>query len=155
MHREQKIDQLVEDLCHAGLSGKYGEQIHDNRWVKIWVRDAFHCVYCNANLLADVIRLSSAQIDHLLPKTKYREFEDFDDNLVLSCFCCNQIKRTFDPLKKCNDVKITLDNFGEHRERLIDESREFINKKLRGKEKIRQESLSAILRWYRSRSKIE
>jgi len=150
MQTKQQIDRLIEDLRKAGLSGKYGEPSNP-RWVKIWVRDDFHCVYCNAYLLADRISLSSAQIDHILPKSKYPQFRDLPENTVLSCFCCNQIKRAFDPLSKCTDdiaKKLSQNNFRDYREELIDKCRKFVNAGLEGKDNILQRSLSAISRRY-------
>jgi len=63
-------ENIISELSKAGLTGKYGEP-GDHRWVKIWVRDRYCCVYCGVSLLDDIIRMSSAQIDHLLPKYEY------------------------------------------------------------------------------------
>ena len=72
MQIKQDLNQLVDDLRKAGLAGKYGEESNPEH-VKIWVRDGFHCVYCDTYLLADRIRLSSAQFDHILPKFKAQQ----------------------------------------------------------------------------------
>jgi 5-methylcytosine-specific restriction endonuclease McrA len=63
-------ENIISELSKARLTGKYGEP-GDHRWVKIWVRDRYCCVYCGVSLLDDIIRMSSAQIDHLLPKYEY------------------------------------------------------------------------------------
>lgn len=46
-------------------------QCGDTKWVRIRIRDEFKCVYCKEELLKDVIRMNSAQIDHLLQKSRY------------------------------------------------------------------------------------
>jgi hypothetical protein len=75
MEKEQKTKRLVEKLHEAGLSGKYGEKgkLSD---VEVWVRDGFRCVYCQANLLEDRIRMATAQLDHILPKKSYGSYEE-------------------------------------------------------------------------------
>lgn len=94
--------------------------------VEIWVRHRFKCAYCGEDLLKDIVRLQSAQLDHLLPKTEYPAFKDEPNNLVLACFACNQWKRTFDPLgyepvlkQKVMAGKATPDDLAIHRESLI------------------------------------
>jgi hypothetical protein len=107
MGTENIVEKLSQD---ARLTSKYGEKPGNPRWIKIWVRDNFCCGYCGANLLEDVIRMSSAQIDHILPKSKYKEYKDEDSNMVLACYCCNQIKRAFDPLEKLPEQEKILMN---------------------------------------------
>ena len=104
------INDLISELSeNARLTSKYGDEPGKRRWIKIWARDGFCCVYCGKNLLSDVIRMTSAQLDHIIPKSKYKGYINEDSNLVLSCYCCNQIKRAFDPLEKQSEqVKINL-----------------------------------------------
>jgi len=99
--REEK---LIRDLHLGGLSGKV-RQMGCSAHVEIWVRHRFKCAYCGEDLLKDVVRLQSAQLDHLLPKNEYPAFKDEQENLVLACFACNQWKRTFDPLDHVRALK--------------------------------------------------
>ena len=150
---EQEIKKLIDDLCEAGLAGKYGEEKSDPNHVKIWVRDGFHCIYCGEYLLADRIRLNSAQFDHILPQSQYGWAKNLQDNQVLSCFCCNQIKRAWDPLSNCSDEfkeNISEKNFSDYRDKLINICREHLKDKLVKKDKILNKSQSVILRKYGS-----
>ena len=130
-------DYLVDELSKAGLTGKRGEP-GDPKWVRIWVRDCCRCVYCGEYLLKDVIRMHSAQIDHLLPRSLYPEHADSEDNLVLSCFCCNQIKRDFDPLKERRDLANSP--LEAHRDLIIELCRKRIMLDLTIKQRILEKS---------------
>lgn len=115
-----KNDKLMEDLRKAGLSGKIGKTgspIH----IRIWIRDEFKCAYCGEELLKDIIRVQSAQLDHLLPKHKYPAYKDKEENWVLACYACNQWKRTFDPLDHLSafDRAASLHNLSIYRDELI------------------------------------
>lgn len=148
---KQEIENLIKDLCKVGLAGKYGKPSQEKH-VKVWVRDGFHCIYCGEYLLADRIRLTSAKFDHILPKSQYKWAEELEDNQVLSCFCCNQIMRAWDPLSKFSDeVKenINKKNFGEYRNQLIDECRNYLINKLADKDKILFKSKLVISSKYR------
>ena len=152
--KKEELSRFIDQLCHAGLAGKYGEKSKKEH-VDIWVRDGFHCVYCGVYLLADRIRLASAQLDHLLPR-RYQEFSGFSDNLVLSCYCCNQIKHQFDPWahleipgKKNN---ITRENFHEYRDSLIETCQKYLTGKLEAKDKIIDNSIAIIRNQYRLNS---
>ncbi len=134
-------NQLIEKLSKAGLSSTFGKKPGDPKWVYIWIRDNFHCGYCDAFLLENVITLYSAQIDHLLPRSKYKHLSWIDKNVnyVLACFCCNQIKRNFDPLSRIENrisKDISLDEFVKLRSNLIEEARKFINIQLNGKKMV-------------------
>ena len=61
------------------------------RRVSILQRD--NCQYCKADLLGDVGLLLHASIDHLKPRSKGGS--DHPDNLVASCFACDQLKGDF------------------------------------------------------------
>ena len=133
-----EIENIISELSKAGLTGKYGEQ-GDHRWVKVWVRDRYCCVYCGVSLLDDIIRMSSAQIDHLLPKWKYKSYENFEINMVLACYCCNQIKGKFDPLEKLSDEErrlISPKTFEKFRDKLLDACRDYLRPILKKKERI-------------------
>jgi hypothetical protein len=138
------IDELVEGLTRAGLSGKWGEPSNP-RWVRIWARDQWRCGYCGEDLLKDVIRMHSAQIDHLLPASPYPEYRDTDKNFVLSCYCCNQIKRDFDPLGDHEEMKESP--LEQNRDRLIDISRKHIETRLKAKKAILEESRNIVAKY--------
>ena len=134
-------DDLISDLSKAGLTGKWGEP-GNPKWVRIWVRDQWRCVYCREELLKDVIGMYSAQIDHLLPTSRYPELWDTEANFVLSCYCCNQIKRDFDPLKAHEELKnLPLET---HRNVLIDICREHITSRLESKRQILERSRAIV-----------
>jgi len=149
LEKEQETKKLVTDLCAAGLSGKFGEPSNSFN-VEIWVRDGFRCVYCQANLLKDRIRMTTAQLDHILPQSSYGSYKDLRDNLILACFCCNSIiKGRFDPLSKVSDeVKrnISPETFKDYRDLLIETCREHMNPLLKKKDQILEKSISIILR---------
>ena len=137
-------DDLVEDLSEAGLTSKWGER-GDPKWVRIWVRDRWSCVYCNEGLLNHLIGMFSAQVDHLLPKSRYPEYADTEANYVLSCYCCNQIKRDFDPLNVRPELKeAALDMC---RDALIEVCRQYIDERLEKKRKILKESRAIVDRY--------
>jgi len=139
---------LIAELVKAGLSGKSGEP-GDPKNVGVWVRDKFKCVYCDKCLLEDTIRITTAQIDHILPKSKYKEFAELPNNQVLSCVCCNQIKLRFDPLNEMPDIrnKLSVSTFEEYRQRLIEVCRNYIKRQLDKKGEILKQSISIIKKY--------
>jgi len=144
MDMENIVDQLSQD---ARLTSKYGDKPGDPRWIKIWVRDRFCCVYCGENLLLDVIHMTSAQLDHIVPKSRYKDYTNEDSNLVLSCYCCNQIKRAFDPLKELPEqVKMNLspETFDKYRDELLSVCRNYIIPRLNKKKTILHKSNEII-----------
>ncbi|KPK48103.1 MAG: hypothetical protein AMS22_15850 [Thiotrichales bacterium SG8_50] len=87
----------------------------------------------------------SAQVDHLLPKSRYPEYADTEANYVLSCYCCNQIKRDFDPLNARPELKeAALDKC---RDALIEVCRQYIGERLEKKRKILKESRAIVDRY--------
>jgi hypothetical protein len=56
------------------------------------------CAYCGADCLVTAQSYWSSQIDHLLPKKKYPKLTLEPDNMVVSCFSCNNIKKGMDIL---------------------------------------------------------
>jgi len=83
--------------------------------------------------------MSSAQIDHILPQSKYKTYKDEDTNMVLSCYCCNQIKRAFDPLEKLSEQErmlITVETLDSFREKLLSICRHYVIPLLEKKKKI-------------------
>jgi len=133
MDNDAEPEGLVAQLLRAGLAGKLG--LAGQPWrrgdplhVGMWVRHECKCGYCGENLLTDVPRMMSSQLDHLLPKRKYPDLDKVEDNWVLACFCCNQIKRDFDPWKSLTtsiDLP-TRENIAFFRQVLIEISRDHL-----------------------------
>lgn len=98
------IEELLGRLADAGLAGKAGYDAMwkrgERRHVRMWIRHNYACGYCEENLIAGLIPIFSAQLDHLLPQSTYSHLRDVEDNWVLACFPCNQLKRNFDPWKR-------------------------------------------------------
>jgi hypothetical protein len=98
--------------------------------------------------LADLISITSAQLDHLLPKAKYPEYRENEDNWILACFCCNQIKRKFDPCDKLSEDRksaLSPETLSEYRAELIEICRAHLIPNLEKREKIRSQ-LNVILK---------
>ena len=57
------VNRLIDGLCSAGLSSKFGERGLE-KYVKVWIRDGFHCAYCGAYLLNDRISLTSSHFSN-------------------------------------------------------------------------------------------
>lgn len=55
------------------------------------------CIYCCIDLMSDFVLYFNSQIDHIYPKSKYKDLEWCNNNNVLSCYYCNKKKRDFDP----------------------------------------------------------
>lgn len=133
MDNDAEPEGLVTQLLRAGLAGKLG--LAGKSWklgkpehVRMWVRHEYKCGYCGQNLLTDVPRMMSSQLDHLLPKRDYSGLHNVEDNWVLACFCCNQIKRDFDPWKWLTSSvdKPTRENIAFFRQALIEISRDHL-----------------------------
>ncbi len=139
MNPDDKL--LVDLLWESGLSGKaHLSQKGDSRHVRLWVRDEFKCAYCDEPLLTDLIRFFSAQLDHLLPKSKYPHLEDIEGNWVLACFPCNQLKRAFDPWKEFNgpETKPERGDVLVNRGVLIEVCRKYLQARRKGWNDMRQ-----------------
>lgn len=78
-------------------------------WAVSYVRARGRCEYCGNDLLMSRQGYASAQLDHLLPQSKYPKFNDDVRNLVLACSTCNGIKSNFDPLDSGDDPSDALD----------------------------------------------
>jgi 5-methylcytosine-specific restriction endonuclease McrA len=75
------------------LMEKYGF----DEWTALeYVEAGGKCVYCGINLLENLNSFAAADIDHILPKSKYPEVEAVKNNRVLSCRSCNSTKGKMD-----------------------------------------------------------
>ena len=120
---------LVGKVWESGLSGKaHLNQKGDLRHARLWVRDEFKCVYCDEPLLGDFIRFFSSQLDHLLPQATYPHLKEIEENWVLACFPCNQLKRAFDPWKELKgpETRPELSELISKRGLLIEECRRYL-----------------------------
>lgn len=141
-----EIESLVNRLSLAGLAAKPSET-GDPRYVGMWLRAGFKCEYCGEELLTDLIRMMSAQRDHLLPESQYPEYADVDANWILACFCCNQIKRDFDPLQELDEkarAEVTPKNIGAYRGDLVAACKAYLRPKLKERDTILSD-IAAIL----------
>ncbi len=118
---------LVAQLLKAGLAGKVGLvgkpwRLGQSKHVRMWVRHEYKCGYCGESLLTDVLRMMSSQLDHLLPQKKYPYLKEVEDNWVLACFCCNQLKRDFNPWESLTSPvdQPTPQNIASYRHTLIE-----------------------------------
>ena len=59
---------------------------------QVFERDKHRCVYCGKYLLLDFETFQTSQLDHLVPGAG-----NTLDNLVLSCYVCNNLKSNFVP----------------------------------------------------------
>jgi len=140
MDIDSTFDFLIKQLAEAGLAGKpnqHGLPAH----VRMWVRHNFRCAYCGCDLLNDLNSFYSAQLDHLLPVAQYEELKDIEDNWILSCFVCNHIKHSFDPVQYSNiphSVAVTADILKENKETLIDICRKHLDSRRKEREDLRK-----------------
>jgi hypothetical protein len=142
----EKFENLINELLEAGLSGKPGVK-GDPRHVKMSLRDECKCVYCGEDILNDLIRLTSAQLDHLLPKSAYPAYKDNENNWVLACFCCNQIKRNFDPSTQLSEEKkstLSPETLPTYRDELIEICRSYLKPFLDAREAIRNNIIKIL-----------
>lgn len=91
-----------------------------------WVRSRGRCEYCKQDLLNNRLGYAVGQIDHLLPKSKYPQYEHNSDNLILTCSSCNGVKHDFDPISPSENDEEMLKN---HRQELIDRVRQYLRVK--------------------------
>jgi hypothetical protein len=79
-----------------------------SRWA-IYLRDGCRCVYCGITLdqLLEAYDDNFLTVDHVKPRSKGGSNKP--ENLVTSCYDCNQLKGT-DPLKKfCQEVGLSYE----------------------------------------------
>lgn len=82
-----------------------------------------HCAYCGTDLLDDPF--VGYAVDHLLPKSKYPEYEEVPENWAWSCTGCNAFKLDFDPLFPGDKPNMVL---GRSRNELVRRARDHILK---------------------------
>lgn len=106
------------------------------------------CSYCGENTLVNFLGYYSAQIDHILPRSKYPDLELEQTNLVYACFFCNKLKSSFDPLYSLREKGFSIsDPKGAllyHREDLLREVALHLQDRLQ-KERNRYKSIMNIL----------
>jgi hypothetical protein len=95
------------------------------RWnhgtARAFVETGGRCMYCDDDVLATVQGYASSQIDHILPKSTFPDFEWNEDNWVLCCSLCNSAKGKVSELRPGEDG---VDMLVNHRQALIDRIRE-------------------------------
>jgi HNH endonuclease len=99
----------------------------------VWLRDQCKCVYCGKYALESYdMAYHGASVDHLLPRSDYRELENTEWNQVLACRACNCIKRDWDPNKNDDGTLVYVSGretiSDEQRSGLIRRAREYIQK---------------------------
>jgi CRISPR/Cas system Type II protein with McrA/HNH and RuvC-like nuclease domain len=139
---EHMDENIIAELSRTGLSGKRGEP-GDPKNVEIWVRDKFKCVYCGEKLLKDVIRMYSAQIDHILPQSRHKDYKNLPANRVLTCYCCNHMKGKYDPIEKLSDedrMALSPKTFEVFRSKLLKACKDHLDPRLKDKEAVLNKS---------------
>ena len=95
---------------------------------RAYARTLGRCEYCDRDLIEDRLGYACGAIDHLLPKSKYPELKSFQDNFVLACSLCNDVKRTHDVLENGEKPEEALT---QTRDALITRAREHILDRLK------------------------
>lgn len=94
------------------------------------IRADFHCEYCDKDMLADVDSYDGWQKDHIVP-----DGGDDLSNLAIACKTCNFIKRASDPQASAT---------GKDRDSLVAAAREIVSERRARKDKILQQTKSAV-----------
>lgn len=89
------------------------------------------CVYCGDDMFQFRQGYSSAQIDHLLPSSKYPELKWNIKNWVFCCSSCNAMKHNLDVLKEGEDATEQVEN---NREKLIERVKQELSDKINQRE---------------------
>ncbi|MGH8461899.1 MAG: HNH endonuclease [Stenotrophobium sp.] len=116
MDAELAIEQLKEQLYF------------EDRTAKAYVRAKGHCEYCGQDLIKVRLGYACAQIDHLLPRSRFPEAVwGMSENFVLACSLCNGVKRDEVVLQKGEVPEAML---SENRKKLVDRAKNYIDSKL-------------------------
>lgn len=99
-----------------------------NDLASAFVRARGRCEYCGADLLMSRQGYAIAEIDHLLPRSKFAELSDIKQNHVLSCSTCNGTKKDWSPLKEGETDEQMLE--GKNRSKLILRASKYIADKM-------------------------
>lgn len=108
------------------LENKIG---YSNDLASAFVRARGRCEYCGADLLMSRQGYAIAEIDHLLPRSKFAELSDNKQNHVLSCSTCNGVKKDESPLNK-DKGEVANQMLEENRCELILRARKYIADKM-------------------------
>jgi hypothetical protein len=92
------------------------------------------CAYCDLPLMStEPTSFRHGTVDHLLPKSRYRQLELDQLNIVPCCYRCNAVKGRWDPNERDpvysqNDLDDQLTK--EQRDKLKARTRDYVHKKL-------------------------
>lgn len=62
------------------------------------------CTWCGTDLLRNRTAYASSRLDQLLPPDRYPDFAAEEQNLVLSCASCSELKGEHDYLRRGEDA---------------------------------------------------
>ena len=81
--------------------------------LELWEKFKHQCAYCGTKLYEPLM----ADVDRFFPKSKYTDFQDATDNLLIACKACSMIKKDQFPLDE-NGKPLLLnplnESFSEH-----------------------------------------
>lgn len=81
--------------------------------LELWEKFNHQCAYCGTRLYEPLM----ADVEHFLPKSKYPDFQEDTDNLLIACRACNMIKRDQFPLDENGKPLLlnpVIESFSEH-----------------------------------------
>lgn len=113
------------------ISALVNEHGFNEGTARAYVQSSGKCVYCDKNLLYELSDFYAADIDHLLPRSKYPELESNTDNWVLSCRACNSIKGKMDIPSLSWDASTAIK---EHKKEVIEIYRDALQERRNAKE---------------------
>lgn len=101
------------------------------------------CVYCDEDLYSNRIRYASLNVEHLFPQSEFPKLAREQSNLVISCFKCNNHKRS-KPLHPKTDNPLSL--LKSDKQAVINHIREKLQEQIKNEISI-CEKLNNILPW--------
>lgn len=84
--QEQAVQRLIQECNFKPATAK------------AYIRFKGKCGYCGVELIGGKVNYMAGTIDHLLPRTKYPELIEEEENYILCCVTCNSLKGTLDVL---------------------------------------------------------